>query len=155
MIVVLVGTNPYSFNRLVRAADDYAGRTGEQMFVQLGNTKYIPVNAHYKRFLQREDLIKKIEEADLVITQGGFGSIADCLRAGKKVVAVPRKPELNEAPDRQEDLVRELEKSGRLIGVFDIEDLPEAIEKAKKKDFKNAKKHRINRLISQFIETHS
>jgi hypothetical protein len=34
--------------------------------------------------------------------------------AGKRVIAVPRKPELHEAPDRQEELVRELEKLGRI-----------------------------------------
>ena len=76
----------------------------------------------------------KIKEAEIIVTQGGFGSIADCLRVGKKVVAVPRKPEFKESPDRQEELVRELEKLGRLVGVYDIDELPEAIKKAKKQE---------------------
>lgn len=155
MIVVLVGTSPYSFRRLVKAADEYAGRTSEEMFIQLGNTEYIPKNGQYKRFLFREELFRKLEMADLAIAQGGFGSIADCLKAGKKLVAVPRKPELREALHSQEELVRELEKAGRLIGVYKIADLPQAIDSARNTVFKNGQKHRINSLIRDFIEMHS
>lgn len=152
MILVLVGTNPYSFERLVRAVDEFAGSSGERIFIQLGNTDYIPRNAEYKRFLEKEELLINIREADLVITQGGFGSIADCLRENKKVVAVPRKPELKEAPDRQEELVREMEKLGRLIGVYNIAELPLAIKKAFATEFRKSEKHNISILVNKFIE---
>jgi UDP-N-acetylglucosamine transferase subunit ALG13 len=153
LILVLLGTNPYSFSRLAKAADEYAGAYNQEMFIQLGNTRdYAPKKARYQRFLGKQDLLKKIEEADLVVTQGGFGSIADCLLAGKTVVAVPRKPELKEAPDKQEELVRELEKLGRLIGVYEIENLPEAIKKAKLMDFQPSKKQKIGSIIKAFIQ---
>lgn len=152
MILVLVGTNPYSFKRLVRAADEYAAASGERMFIQLGNTDYIPKHAQHKRFLEREELLSNIRKADLVITQGGFGSIADCLRENKRVVAVPRKPELNEAPDRQEELVRELDGLGRLVGVYDIADLPVAIKKAISIEFERSQKHSIGELVREFIK---
>ena len=105
MILVLIGTNPYSFHRLAEAADRYAKECGEEMFIQLGHTDYSPVHSKYKRFLNKQELLEKIDDASLVISQGGFGSIADCLERGKRVVAVPRKPELKESPDRQEELV--------------------------------------------------
>ena len=151
LILVLLGTNPYSFCRLARAADAYAEKTGDDVLIQLGYTRYVPLNAKYVRFLNKNELIKNIEQADLVITQGGFGSIADCLNAGKRVVAIPRKPELKEAPDRQEELVRELEKLGRLVGVYEIKDLPEAIQKAKRAEFKQADRQVVSKLIKQFI----
>jgi UDP-N-acetylglucosamine transferase subunit ALG13 len=112
------------------------------------NTLAIP----YKRFLEKEEIFKKIEEADLIITQGGFGSIADCLKAGKKIVAVPRKPELKEAPDKQEELVRELERLGRLVGVYEIDTLPEAIKKARLTDFQQSGKQKISSIINTFIQ---
>jgi UDP-N-acetylglucosamine transferase subunit ALG13 len=152
MILVLVGTNPYSFDRMVRAVDEHARNSGEEIFVQLGNTDYVPQNAQYKRFLEKEEIFKKIEEADLIITQGGFGSIADCLKAGKKIVAVPRKPELKEAPDKQEELVRELERLGRLVGVYEIDTLPEAIKKARLTDFQQSGKQKISSIINTFIQ---
>jgi UDP-N-acetylglucosamine transferase subunit ALG13 len=151
LILVLVGTNPYSFDRLVRAVDKYAVGTDEDVFVQLGNTGYKPINCRFERFLDKEDIIRKIREASVVITQGGFGSIADCLREGKPTVAVPRKPELREAPDRQEDLVRELASLGRVVGVYEIEDLPEAIGKARTTTGHNVSTHKITNLIERFI----
>lgn len=151
MILVLLGTNPYSFTRLAKAADRYAEKSMEKVFIQLGHTNYLPLSAGYKDFLSKQDIINMIDEAEIVITQGGFGSIADCLRAGKKVVAVPRKPELNESPDQQEELVRELEKLDRLIGVYDIEELPEAILKAKFTKFKSGEKPFITDLINNFL----
>jgi len=152
MILVLVGTNPYSFDRMVRAVDEYALDSGDDIFIQLGNTNYIPRNGQYKRFLDKEEVFAKIKEADLVITQGGFGSIADCLKQGKKVVAIPRKPELREAPDKQEELVREFEKLGRLVGVYEIENLPDAIKKAKSINFQPEEKRKIGRIINAFIQ---
>jgi len=152
LITVLVGTNPYNFNRLVQFMDDYAKATGEEIFIQLGHTEYHPSFSRYERFLSKNELIEKVRQAEIVITQGGFGSIADCLIEGKKVIAVPRKPELNEAPDRQEELVRELEKQGRIIGVYEIENLPAAIELARNSNFEKGNAHRIPSLIREFIK---
>ncbi len=151
MILVLTGTNPYSFERLVEAADQYARETKEEMFIQLGHTDYKPIYACYERFLSRSNLMEKIRLADLIISQGGFGSIADCLIAGKTLIAVPRKPELNESPDVQEELVLELEKHGRLLAVYDIEQLESAIENAMKKKEKQQPQTRIPGLIEKFL----
>lgn len=155
MILVLVGTNPYSFSRLVRSVDECALASGEEFFVQLGHTDYIPQHAAFERFLEKPRIEEKIRQAELVITQGGFGSIADCLIAGKTVIAVPRKPELNESTDRQEELVLEMEKLGRVIAVFEIEELPRAIQKAR--NFKPAAStaHRIPSIISEYIRRNS
>lgn len=154
MILVLLGTNPYDFSRLARAADDYARQTGEQMFMQLGYTSYRPHTAQAADFLEKKELLAKIAAADLVITQGGAGSISDCLKAGKKVVAVPRRLEMQEAPDRQEELVLELERVGRLVGVYDIGDLPRAIRRAREAPAISGARHRIPQLIEDFILRH-
>jgi UDP-N-acetylglucosamine transferase subunit ALG13 len=151
LILTLVGTNPYSFERLVRGVDDYAPKCEEEIFIQLGHTSYIPKNARYQRFLEKREILAKIKEASLVITQGGFGSIADCLREGKRIVAVPRNPELQESHDIQEEIVRELERQGRLVGVYEIEELPAAISKAKIAVFKQGTPHQVTGIINRFI----
>ncbi len=152
MILVLLGTNPYSFSRLAKAIDEYAGENGEECYIQLGHTPYVPKYSSFDKFIDKQDLLKKIEDADFVVTQGGFGSIADCVRAGKIVIAVPRKPELGESPDRQEELVRELENLGKLIGVYEIDNLSNAIRKANATDFSASEDSRIPSMISQFIQ---
>ncbi len=151
LILVLLGTNPYSFSRLAKAADLYAEQSGEEVFIQLGYTEYLPTSARCNNFLSKEALLKKIEEADLIITQGGFGGIGDCLRANRRIIAVPRKPELHEAPDRQEELVRELERMGMLVAVYDVKELPHAIEKAKRMSIPKARENKISSLVNQFI----
>ena len=155
LILVLLGTNPYSFLRLAKAADEYAAKSGEEIFIQTGYTKYSPINAKFKDFLCKQEIMNKISKADIIVTQGGFGAIADCLRAGKKVVAVPRKPELKESPDYQEELVKELEKLGRLKGVYNINQLAKIIEEAKKEKFKKGNEHRISELVNNFIAVNS
>lgn len=155
LIFVLVGTNPYSFDRLVRAVDQYAFQSGDDVFVQLGHTAYIPLHAKYMRFLEKGEVNQKILESELVITQGGFGSIADCLRAGKKVVSVPRKPEFNESPDYQEELVRELEILGLVTAVYDIADLNDAISSARQSKHKVLEHNKIPTIINNFIKVNA
>ena len=58
---------------------------------------------------------------------------------------------MKESPDCQEELVRELERLGRLVGVYDIDELPKAINRAKKKEFKPGDAHIISNLVSKFI----
>jgi len=152
LILVLVGTNPYSFDRLVSAIDQYALQAGEEVFIQLGHTSYVPRHAKHECFLEKEEISRKILEAELVVTQGGFGSIADCLRAKKRVVAVPRKPELNESPDCQEELVRELERLGLVTGVYDIDNLHDAIIFARKIDLMEKNNSIIPNIIQKFIQ---
>ena len=153
MILVLLGTNPYSFSRLARAMDEYAKASGKEVFIQLGNTAdFAPTTAGYERFLGKKELLEIVREAEVIVTQGGFGSVADCLLAGKRVVAVPRKPELGEAPDDQEELVRELERVGRVTGVYDIGELPSAILGAEAKAVVAGTPSRIPGLIARFIE---
>jgi beta-1,4-N-acetylglucosaminyltransferase len=155
MILFLLGTNPYDFSRLARAADAYAQESGEEILIQIGHTDFRPVKAKYCRFLSREEILAEISAAEVVVCQGGCGSIADGLLAGKPIVAVPRKPELNEAPDQQEELVRELEKLGRVTAVYDIEDLPGAIQKARKMGTAPSSPSRIPALINDFIRKNS
>jgi UDP-N-acetylglucosamine transferase subunit ALG13 len=155
LILVLTGTNPYGFERMVKAADQYAGEANEDMFIQLGNTDYKPVNASYERFLSRQELLKKIHQSDIIISQGGFGSIAECLMANKNVIAIPRKPELGESPDVKEELVRKLEEQGRLSAVYNIEDLPSVIECSKNKKYRNIHKNKIPKMVKIFIEINS
>ncbi len=131
MILVLVGTNPYPFDRLVGAIDKFARESGEHVFVQLGNTPMEPVHCEFVRFTAKNRLLELIQTAEVVICQGGFGSIRDALAAGKPVIVVPRKPELGESPDFQEELARELESAGRILAVYDIENLAGTIKKAK------------------------
>jgi UDP-N-acetylglucosamine transferase subunit ALG13 len=130
MILVLLGTNPYPFDRLLAAMGRYAQRTGTKVVAQSGNT---PEHEHIdcRPFMSHGDLIKLIGEADVVVCQGGYGSLSDCIARGARTVAVPRSIEHGECVDNQLELVQAFAEDGMVIPVYDIEDLPDAIEKAK------------------------
>lgn len=131
MILVLLGTNPYSFRRLASAVDELAGANGLDVFMQLGNTEYRPKHCRSASFIPIDEIRRSALEAEMLITQGGVGSIREGLAAGKPVIAVPRRPDLAESQDKQEDLVRALECEGRVIAVYDIGQLGAAIERAR------------------------
>lgn len=153
VIVVLLGTGPDSFDRLMRPLDQLAGRHAWDVFVQLGHTAYTPQHCRYERFLERDRLMKIIESSELVVCQGGYGSIRDSVVLGKPVVAVPRQPSLGESPDNQEEMVRAMEKIGLLIGVYDVEtQLESAILRASTFRPSKRPKNRIPGLIREFIE---
>jgi UDP-N-acetylglucosamine transferase subunit ALG13 len=117
---------------LVRPLDELAGKSGWDVFVQLGHTRYEPAHCRFERFVERDALMRMIENAELVITQGGYGGIRDALQFNKPIVAVPRYPELQEAPDHQDEMVRAMEQKGCLIGVYDVAHLEAAIERARR-----------------------
>lgn len=126
-IVALVGTNPYPFDRFIKPMDQLAGEHGWDVFIQTGSSEYRPCHCEYEQFIEKDKLHAKIKQADVVVCHGGFGSIRDALFYNKPIVAVPKKPELGEAQDYQEELVRELENTGYLIAVYDVENLYSSI----------------------------
>ena len=152
LIAVLTGTGPDTFERLIRPLDELAGRHGWEVFVQLGHTPFEPQWCRYERFVERSILMDIVEEAEIVITHGGFGSMRDALALGKPVVAVPRRVDFNEVQDdHQEELVSELERGGYVIGVRDTGDLEEAIERARSFSPGIVPKSRIPDLIQGFL----
>ena len=130
MILVTVGTHYQSFERLVKAADDYSLTTDEKVVIQRGFTEYECKNAECFDFCQKDRMSELIKEADIMVMQGGWGALRESIDMGKRIVAVPR----IEGPEHvhdQEQIVRKLEKEGCVLAVYDIKDLPSKIEEAK------------------------
>ena len=151
MILAIVGTLPYSFERLVRAVDDIASK-GFDAFIQTGNTPYTPRHCEWQRFLRRDQMLERIRNASLVISHGGFGSLADCLAYGKTVISVARRPELNETFAPQEPLVRALAAQGRIIAVSDVSELAAAVASASQFRPAPGAQNRIPQLIADFLK---
>ena len=123
MILCLVGTNPYNFTRLVKAVDEIALKLDMPVIIQIGNTKYEPVNCEYFSFKAKEEVFQLMKRSELVITQGGYGSMTDAIMLRKKVIAVPRKIEFKESQDNQTELVEFYESKGYLQSCYKIEKL--------------------------------
>ena len=92
MIFVTVGSRNYPFDRLFKKLDELCaeGVIKDEIFAQIGTTKYIPQNYKYADFVSQDEFLELVNKASLVISHGASGSIMKSLNAGKKVVAVTR-----------------------------------------------------------------
>lgn len=151
VILVLAGTNPYPFTRLLRAMDEWARSSGECVIAQSGHTPVKDLAIECHPFVSHTKILEWIAQANVVVCQGGLGSLRDCLQAGKPTVAVPRQPELGESQDMQSELVDVLAQEGKVIAVDNINDLAQAIEAARHMPIRTPDESRIPQIVAEEV----
>lgn len=136
MIFVTVGNATHSFRRLLVAVDVCAesGLFGaERVFAQTG---YNPIQLGHcegRSFLSRSEFRKSLEEASLVISHGGAGTILEMIHLNKVPVVMPRRKRYGEhVNDHQVQLVRAMASQGWIVPVFEPEELAHAFRKARR-----------------------
>ena len=158
MIFVTVGTQDKTFERLFKEIERLceAKIINEEVIAQTGctkvNSKYIKA---YSFFEKKEDYDKCLNDARVVITHGGVGSILGAIINNKKVIAVPRLSAYKEhTNDHQTQIVKRYDEDGYIIGVDNPEDIADALKKVDK--FKPKKYVKDNskmiKLIEEYIE---
>lgn len=153
MILVMLGTQNNSFHRLLEEIDKLVekGIINDEIIVQAGYTKYNSKNMKILGLMPKEELEKYQEDADLIITHGGVGSIVSSIEKGKKVIAIPRLHEYQEhVNDHQIEIVEKYSSENLIIGCKQVSDLENAIKKVKK--FTPKKFERSNSKMFEIIE---
>lgn len=101
-IVVSVGTDHHPFNRLVEWVDwtleTWPSGLVPRCLVQHGASR-APRIADGVLRMPRDELLEYYRQADVVVVQGGPGSILDAREVGRIPLVVARKPELGEVVD--------------------------------------------------------
>ena len=96
MIFLTVGTQ-LGFDRLVLAIDKICKECPDVLvFGQIGPGKYTPKYFKYKRSLSLAEYSNYFDEANIVISHAGMGTIINCLVNNKPLILVPRLAEYNE-----------------------------------------------------------
>jgi UDP-N-acetylglucosamine transferase subunit ALG13 len=97
MIFVTVGTQ-LPFDRLVRTVERWAVRQGrDDVFAQIGPpSAYRPTGIKSAGFLTAAECRSRIEQADLIISHAGMGTIISALELGKQLIVMPRRVEFRE-----------------------------------------------------------
>ena len=153
MILVLLGTQNNSFERLLKKIDNLIENKiiNDKVVAQVGYTKYSTNNIEMVDFISKEKLEKYVEESDFIITHGGVGSILLSLEKGKKVIAIPRLHKYKEhINDHQKEIIEVFNEKEYIIGIQDVEDLEDAIKRIK--DFKPKKYKQDNSKMLKIIE---
>ena len=153
MILVLLGTQHNEFTRLIKEVEKCinTGTIKEKVIVQAGFTKYKSDKMEIFDMISNEELIKYVDEATLVITHGGVGSIIMALGKGKKVIAVPRLHEYGEhVNDHQRQIIKVFSEKKYLIGIENVNELENAIKNIA--EFEPAKYENNNQKMINIIE---
>ncbi|MBR0479575.1 MAG: hypothetical protein IJJ24_10835 [Solobacterium sp.] len=133
MILVSLGTNDKSFERLLKAVEKAMedGTITDRVVVQAGFTDYHSERMEVFSSIPGEQFEKLMDEADLIITHGGAGTIMTALKKGKCILGAARLAKYHEhVNDHQIQLLTAFEEKGYLIYMHDLEKLPEYIRKA-------------------------
>lgn len=130
MIFITLGSQKFQFNRILKKIDELIEKDiiKEEVFAQIGYSDYQPINYNYKAFLDREEFSKLMKSSTLVITHGGTGAIITAVKAGKKVIAVPRLAQYGEhVDDHQLQLLKQFDGMGIILPCYDIKELDKKI----------------------------
>src|SRR5215213_2269387 len=115
----------WPFDRLMTAVGTLVGE--HRVFAQIGHATAAPACPH-ARFVPFGELQQRIAAADVVVTHAG-NTVRLVQRAGKVPIAIARRAALGEmANDHQVEYLRHEERQGRVIAVWDVAQLPHAIE---------------------------
>ena len=130
MILVLLGSQKNSFNRLLNKIEECIKENiiDDKIIAQIGHTHFSSKLMETFDSLPKEKLEELIDSADLIITHGGVGSILQCIKKGKKVISVARLKEFDEhVNDHQIQIVDSFGSEQYIVGITDVNKLPEVL----------------------------
>lgn len=133
MIFLTVGTQ-ISFNRMTNTVDEWAGKNPEEkIYAQIGNTHLQPKYLIAKKYYTPEEFDKIFEQADLIISHAGTGTIIKALLAHKSIIVFPRRASLGEhRNDHQMATVKSLKKKFNLNVAYTEEELTNLLKNMEK-----------------------
>ncbi len=157
MIFITLGSQKFQFNRLLRAIDELIakGDITDDVFAQTGYSDYEPQKYDFKQFLSRDEFADIISKTDIVITHGGTGAIVGAIKAGKKVIAIPRLERFGEhVDDHQKQIVAQFKKNDLICGIDECNELVDAIGYVKEHRFNiyESNTQKIIDSIDEFIK---
>lgn len=131
MILVVVGTERWPFDRLVAKVDELAasGAFGEHdVFVQLGHCTVEPRACAFERFISYGEMVAKVRAASLVIGHAGAGTFVMCRQLGTPEIVMPRRHARGEhVDDHQVQFAHELHARNVVTTVDEADELGDAV----------------------------
>jgi beta-1,4-N-acetylglucosaminyltransferase len=129
VIFVTVGTHHQPFHRLLGAVASLAPL--DEIVVQHGDAPAPPEADLAVAYLSPSEIEGYVDRARAVVMHAGVGSFVVAWRAGHVPVMVPRLRRHGEhVDDHQAQLVRALEREHKIVAVWDIDRLADAVQAA-------------------------
>ncbi len=126
-LFVTVGTTP--FDALIRKADSQLSNDFE-LISQISEGQYKPKHHQYFRFSDQVE--NYINDADIVISHGGAGTIFKVLEMSKKLIIVPN---FDRVDHHQSDICEYMDRNNHAEACIDLTNLLDLVNKVKKTEF--------------------
>lgn len=111
MILVTVGNDFRSFDRLLKKMDEIAPFIPTEILIQRGYSQYRPRNIAHFDFVPMDKALEYIRESQLVVSHAGIGTIILCKKYGIPILILPRRKTYGEhMNDHQLEIAKALEK---------------------------------------------
>ena len=154
MIFVTLGTQKFQFDRILKELDkliDENKLKKEDIMVQNVCQEYQPKNFKTFRLKPQEEIDKITEDAEIIITHSGTGSIINSLKMGKRIIIVPRRKEFGEHVDNHQlELAEVFHEKYNIPVVKEMDNLYEVIQKIN--EYKPIKWEENNTSLIESIE---
>ncbi|OGJ91258.1 MAG: hypothetical protein A2268_02140 [Candidatus Raymondbacteria bacterium RifOxyA12_full_50_37] len=131
LILTIVGSGKWQFDRLLRAMDEIASETPHKVICQTGFSHYTPKQCEWFTFKPYEQLIAHYREADLVVAHASAGPRIYAVKFGKPIIIMPRDNTLGENLDgHQLEVAAAIKKENYPTQkvIYSADELPAAIE---------------------------
>ncbi len=135
MIFVTTGTQA-PFNRLVKVMDQIAAELpSHKIVVQAFGVNFETPNLEVVGFLNPMEYNKIFDEATLIVSHAGMGSVLSALSKGKRIIIIPRRAKMGEhRDDHQLDSAKKMELLGYVPVAYDETELKNKIMEVLLKD---------------------
>ncbi|MFH1119559.1 MAG: glycosyltransferase [Bacteroidota bacterium] len=130
-VFVVVGTQE-PFDRMLKAVDEWAEKNRqESVFAQISRASYIPIHFESTGFISPELFDQKFQEADLIVSHAGMGTIISALQHAKPIIVMPRLAQFHEhRNDHQLATARSFGKLGFVRDVYSESEMIAALDHA-------------------------
>ena len=131
MILVLLGTQNKPFKRILKKVEKLKkeNKIKDRVIAQTGCTNYSSDYIESFNYAPKEKLFELMDEARVIITHGGVGTIIECLSKNKKIIVVPRLKKYKEhTNDHQIQITKEFAEKGYVIPLFNDNKLLDEIK---------------------------
>lgn len=157
MILVVLGTHELPFSRLLNEIQRLVKEevVTDKVVVQAGHTNFISADMEIHRFVSYQQMDEWYDQADIIISHAGTGSVVSGLKKGKVVIAVPRLKKYGEHnDDHQLQLIDTLGSQGYILPCVNVNKLEGRLNKAKSfqpKPFMS-RRDKLFEILNSFIE---
>lgn len=135
MILLCVGTESFSFARLVRAVDAATPSFDEPVFAQIGASAHEPVHMEFERLVPFDRMRALMEDASRIVCHAGAGTTLLAMSLGHVPVVLPRLARHGEhVDDHQVAFAERLGARGLVRCAADADDAVELVRSAPARD---------------------